>query len=46
MTDPAEGKNVMVIPYPDIVARLAPYSGVPLADLDAGIRECILAKSE
>lgn len=44
--DPQQGRNVTVIPYPDIVARLAPYSGVPLADLDAGIRECILAKSD
>lgn len=44
--DPAEGRNVTLIPYPDLVARLAPYSGVPLADLDPGIRECILAKFE
>lgn len=44
--DPKDGKNVTVIPYPDIVARLAPYSGVPLSDLDPGIRECILAKSD
>lgn len=39
-----EGKNVTLIPYPEIVARLVPYSGVPLAELDPGIRECILAK--
>lgn len=43
--DPTGGKNVTLIPYPDIVARLAPYSGVPLSELDPGIRECILAKS-
>lgn len=41
-----EGRNVTVIPYPEVVARLAPYSGVPLDQLDAGIRTCILAKSE
>lgn len=44
--DPKEGRNVTVIPYPEIVARLAPYSGVPLEQLDPGIRTCILAKSD
>lgn len=44
--DPKEGKNVTHIPYPDIVARLAPYSGVPLESLDPGIRACILASTE
>jgi len=44
--DPAGGANVTVIPYPDIVARLAPYSGVPLEQLDPGIRRCILIKSD
>ncbi len=43
--DPEQGRNVTLIPYPEIVSRLAPYSGVPLADLDPGIRQCILAKS-
>lgn len=44
--DPQQGSNVTVIPYPDIVARLAPYSGVPLDQLDPGIRQCILAKTD
>lgn len=39
--DPHEGRNVTLIPYPDIVARLAPHPGVPIADLDPGIRRCI-----
>jgi hypothetical protein len=43
--DPVEGPNVTLIPYPDIVARLAPYPGVPVDRLDAGIRECIEAQS-
>lgn len=43
--DAEDGRNVTVIPYPDIVARLAPYSGVPLDQLDPGIRTCILAKT-
>jgi len=36
--------NVRVIPYPDLVSRLAPNSGIPLADLDPGIRDCIVAR--
>ena len=44
--DPEDGKNVTIIPYPEIVARLAPYSGVALEQLDPGIRACILARSD
>jgi hypothetical protein len=36
--------NVRVIPYPDLVSRLAPNSGIPLTELDPGIRDCILAR--
>ncbi|MGE4239764.1 hypothetical protein [Ramlibacter sp.] len=43
--DPKEGRNVTQIPYPDIVARLAPYPGVSLDALDPGIRACIVARS-
>jgi hypothetical protein len=43
--DPAAGPNVTLIPYPDIVARLAPYPGVPVDQLDPGIRLCIEAQS-
>jgi hypothetical protein len=43
--DMHEGRNVTLIPYPNIVARLAPYPGVPLDALDPGIRTCILAKT-
>jgi len=43
--DPDGGSNVTRIPYPDVVARLAPYSGVSLDALDPGVRECILARS-
>lgn len=43
--DPEQGSNVTLIPYPDIVARLAPYSGVALGELDPGIRQCILAQA-
>lgn len=38
------GWNVTAIPYPDLLARLVPYSGVPMDSLDPGIRECIGAR--
>lgn len=40
------GRNVTLIPYPDVLQRLTPYSGVPMEALDAGIRQCILAKTD
>ena len=43
--DPVGGTNVTLIPYPDIVARLAPNSAVPMDKLDTGIRMCIEAQS-
>jgi hypothetical protein len=43
--DVAGGSNVTLIPYPDIVARLAPHPGVAVDQLDPGIRECIHAQS-
>jgi hypothetical protein len=36
--------NVTLIPYPELVARLAPNPSVPFDALDAGIRECILSR--
>lgn len=43
--DPVAGTNVTLIPYPDIVARLAPYPGVPFGQLEPGIQQCIEAQS-
>ena len=43
--DPNDSANVTVIPYPEIIARLAPYSGVALDALDPGVRDCILAQT-
>lgn len=39
--DPENGANVTLIPYPDIVARLAPYPALPLSALDPGVRKCV-----
>jgi hypothetical protein len=36
--------NVTQIPYPQLIARLAPNSSVPLDALDPGIRDCMLAR--
>lgn len=43
--DPRAGKNVTLIPYPEVLSRLAPYPGVPIDALDPGIRQCIAAKT-
>ena len=39
--DIAQGQNVTLIPYPEIVVRLTPHPGVSINLLDAGIRQCI-----
>jgi hypothetical protein len=36
-------RNVRLIPYPDLVSRLAPNASFAVADLDPGIRDCITA---
>lgn len=43
--DYESGTNVTAIPYPDVLARLAPYSGVPMDTLDPGIQKCIAARN-
>jgi hypothetical protein len=42
--DAQDSANVRLIPYPEVVARLAPNPSVPLAMLDPGIRDCIEAR--
>lgn len=36
--------NVRLIPYPEVIGRLAPNQNVPLEMLDRGIRDCIEAR--
>lgn len=43
--DPVTRPNVTLIPYPEIVAKLAPYPGVPVEQLDPGIQQCIRDRS-
>ena len=42
--DTDNNANVTLIPYPDLVNRLAPNPSVPFDELDPGIRECILSR--
>jgi len=42
--DLVESRNVTLIPYPDLVGRLAPNASVAFVELDPGIRDCILAR--
>ena len=39
--DIVAGPNVTLVSYPEIVVRLTPHPGVPISQLDAGIRRCI-----
>ncbi|MBG9390210.1 hypothetical protein [Caenimonas aquaedulcis] len=43
--DTREGRNVTLVPYPDIMGRLAPYQGMPLSQLDPGVARCIQAQA-
>ncbi len=42
--DPVTTANVTIIPYPEVISRLAPNSGVPMEALDSAVRDCILAQ--
>ena len=42
--DTADSRNVTLIPYPNLVSRLAPNANIATADLEPGLRECILAR--
>jgi len=42
--DVRDSANVTLIPYPELVSRLAPNPSVPFDQLDLGIRECILSR--
>ena len=41
--DTAGNRNVTLIPYPNLVSRLAPNASIAVVDLEPGIRECILS---
>lgn len=43
--NPQASANVTLIPYPEVVGRLVPYSAIQKDDLDPGVRACIQAQS-
>ena len=43
--DPEGGRNVTLIPYPNVIARVVSASGVPMEELEDGIQACILAQA-
>jgi hypothetical protein len=43
--DPAAGRNVTRIPYPNVIGRVVSASGVPMEALDEGVQACILAQA-
>jgi hypothetical protein len=38
--------NATLIPYPQLIARLAPNASIPLEAMDRGLRDCINARHE
>jgi hypothetical protein len=43
--DPETNPNIAILNYSDVLRRFVPSPSVSAADLDAGVRECIAAKS-
>lgn len=43
--DPDAHPNIAILNYSDILARFVPHASISLEDLDAGVRECIRAKT-
>lgn len=42
--DPRSNPNIAILNYSDVLMRFVPHSSISLADLDRGVRECLLAK--
>jgi hypothetical protein len=43
--DPAANSNVAILNYSDVLRRFIPNPTINLADIDAGVQECIAAKT-
>jgi hypothetical protein len=43
--NPQASANVTLIPYPEVISRLVPYSAIRPEDIDPGVRDCIAAQS-
>jgi hypothetical protein len=43
--DPEANPNIAILNYSDVLHRFVPHASISMADLDAGVRECISAKT-
>lgn len=43
--DPESNPNITILNYSDVIRRFVPSASINVHDLDAGVSECILAKS-
>jgi hypothetical protein len=43
--DPASNPNIAILNYLDVLRRFMPNASLSVADLDAGVRDCISAKT-
>lgn len=43
--DPQSGPNIAILNYSDVQRRFVPHASISVDDLDAGVRECLNAKT-
>lgn len=43
--DLASHPNITILNYSDVLRRFVPHSSIQISDLDAGVRECLAAKT-
>ncbi len=43
--DPDANPNITILNYSDVLLRFVPNASISMADLDAGVRDCIAAKT-
>ena len=43
--DPEANPNIAILNYSDVLQRFVPHASISMNDLDAGVRECISAKT-
>jgi hypothetical protein len=43
--DPEANPNIAILNYSDVMRRFLPHASISMADLDRGVRDCIVAKT-
>ena len=43
--DPQQHPNIAILNYSDVLRRFVPHASISMDDLDAGVRECLSAKT-